>query len=126
MTQNSERDWQLVKTEIIRKSRSGALDRNPVLGLHNDHSCQHCGSILNVRFLDYLKSGHFAFGKSETIETVFAAPTLIGLNRAFEQTTPVIIKIPCQTCSIENSFSPISLEYLLHILQQTQDPAFYA
>ena len=52
--------------EIIQKAGSGALDRNPVLAFQNDHSCQTCHAIMNVRFLDYLIAGHFTFGKSET------------------------------------------------------------
>ncbi len=112
--------------EIIQKAGSGALDRNPVLAFQNDYSCQTCHAIMNVRFLDYLMARHFTCGKSETVETVYAAPPLIGLHREYEQSTPIIIKIPCQTCGIENSFCPISLEYLLHILQQAHDFAFYA
>ncbi|MCW4040186.1 MAG: hypothetical protein NWE83_05485 [Candidatus Bathyarchaeota archaeon] len=126
MTQNSKRELARIKIEIVQKAGSGALDRNPVLAFQNDHSCQTCHAIMNVRFLDYLIAGDFTFGKSETIETVYAAPTLIGLHREYEQSTPIIIKIPCQTCGIENSFSPISLEYLLHILQQAHNFAFYA
>jgi len=76
---------------------------------------------LQVRFLDYLMAGNFTFGKSKTIETVYAAPTLTGLNHTYEQFTPIIIKIPCENCGTENTFNPISLEYLLHVLQQTRD-----
>jgi hypothetical protein len=97
MTQNSKRELARIKIEIIQKAGSGALDRNPVLAFQNDHSCQTCHAIMNVRFLDYLIAGHFSFGKSKTIETVYAAPTLIGLTRAYEQSTPIIITIPCQT-----------------------------
>ena len=126
MTQNSKRELTRIKMEISQKAGSGALDRNPVLAFQNDYSCQTCHAIMNVRFLDYLIAGYCTFGKSETIETVYAAPTLVGLNREYEQSTPIIMKIPCQTGGIENSFSPISLEYLLHILQQAHDFAFYA
>ncbi len=59
------------------------------------------------------------------ITTRDATPTLIGLNRVFEQVTPMITKIPCHTCGTELA-SPIHLEYLLHILKPPQNPAFYA
>ena len=61
-------------------------------------------------------AGNFIFGKSETIETVYAAPTLTGLNHTYKQFTPITIKIPCENCGTENTFNPISLEYLLHVL----------
>lgn len=126
MTQISKHELAVFKTEIIKKARSGALNRNPVLAHYTDRSCQSCHAPFKVRFLDYLLAGDFSFGKSETIETVYAAPTLTGLNHAYEQCTPLIIKIPCKNCGTENILSPISLEYLVHVLQQTRDFAFYA
>ena len=126
MTQGSKRELTLIKTEITQKAKNGVMDRNPVLAHSNDRSCQTCHALFKVRFLDYLIAGNFTFGKSETIETMYAAPTLTGLNRAYEQSTPIIIKIPCEHCGTENTFNPLSLEYLLQILQQTPDFTFYA
>ena len=126
MTQSSQRELALIKTEIIQKARNGVLDRNPVLAHSNNHYCPTCHTIFKVRFLDYLIAGNFTIGKSETIETVYAAPTLTGLNRAYEQSTPIIITIPCKHCGTENTFHPLSLEYLLQVLQQTPDFTFYA
>ena len=113
------------KEEIIAEAEKGVFNRNPLLTTPHEVACKECGYRRNIIFLDYVRSGAFELGKTETVEVVHAAPTLTGLGRTLEQMTPLIILVKCERCEAEMSFSPLSLEYLLFTTQRNDSSTFY-
>lgn len=113
------------KEEIIAEAEKGVFNRNPLLTTPHEVVCKDCGYRRNIIFLDYVRSGAFELGKTEMVEVVHAAPTFTGLGQTLEQMTPLIIRVTCERCEAEMSFSPLSLEYLLFTTQRNDSATFY-
>jgi hypothetical protein len=113
------------KAEIRKEAERGVFDRNPLLATPHEILCEDCGCRHRVIFLQYLRSGQFEFGKTETIEVVHAAPTPTGLRRTVERITPIIIRIECDRCGSETSCNPLSLEYLLFTTSRKESCGLY-
>lgn len=113
------------KAEIRKKAERGVFDRNPLLTIPHEILCADCGCRSRVIFLEYLRSGQFEFGKTETIEVVHAAPTPTGLRRTVERITPIIIRMKCDRCGTETSCNPLSLEYLLFTTSRKESSGLY-
>lgn len=110
------------RDEIIKKAKEGAFDRNPLLATPHDLVCKACGCTHRKTYLDYLKSGRFELGKTETVEVARSAPTISGLSRTAERITPIIIRVACKRCGADTAYSPISLEYLLFTVRKQWAP----
>jgi len=113
------------REEIRRNAEGGLFDRNPLLAASHEVQCKHCGCRRRVVFLEYLRSGHFELGKTEMVEVFHAAPSPTGLRRAVENITPLIIRIECDKCEAETSYSPLSLEYLLFTTRTREKRGLY-
>lgn len=107
-----------LREEVVKKSREGVFDRNPLLVIPHDLLCKGCGCSQKVTYLYYLRSGRFRLGKTEMVEVDRASLTITGLSRTVEKITPIIIRVRCKGCQTEISFSPVSLEYLLFIARK--------
>lgn len=110
---------------LIAEAEKGTFNRNPLLTTPHEVGCKECGYRRTVVFLDYVRTGAFDLGKTETVEVVHAAPTLTGLGHTVEQMTPLIIRVPCARCGSETSYSPLSVEYLLFTMQRNDSATFY-
>jgi len=73
-------------------------------------------------YLDYLKTGRFELGKTETVEADHSASPITGLSRTVERITPIIIRVACKRCGAETAYSPVSLEYLLFTARKQREP----
>ena len=102
-----------LKVKIIQKVRKVVFDRNPLLATPHTVECKICGRLQKITYLEYLKTGKFELGKTKTIEVVYAAPTLLGLDYIPESMTPLLIQIECRKCRAKISCCPASLEYLM-------------
>ncbi len=113
------------KEEIRRQAEAGVFDLNPLLATPHRVICRDCGYGNRVVFLEYLRSGKFEIGKTEMIEVTYAAPTAMGLGRAFERSTPLVFGIECGKCGAVTGHSPLSLEYLLFTTRKRRAPNIY-
>ncbi len=113
------------KAEVMAEAQRGAFNRNPLLTTPHEVTCTHCRDRRTVVFLDYVRSGAFDVGKTETVDVALAAPTLTGLEHTMEQMTPLIIRIRCERCGSETAYSPLTVEYLLFTLQRSVSATFY-
>lgn len=102
-----------LKAKVMQKVREGVFDRNPLLGTPHMVECKGCGCLQKVTYLKFLRSGRFEFGKTETVEVAYAAPTLLGLSYSSESVTPLLIRIECRRCGAKISCCPTSVEYLM-------------
>lgn len=115
-----------LKVEIMRKSREGVFDHNPLVTTAHAVECKTCGSLQKITYLEYLKTGRFELGETKTIEVAYAAPTLLGLNYIPESVTPLLIQIECRKCGAKILCCPASLEYLLFTARkQVKSNQFY-
>jgi hypothetical protein len=113
------------KEEIIAEAEKGVFNRNPLLTTPHEVVCKECKYRRNIVFLDYVRSGAFELGKTETIEVVHAVPTFTGLGQTLERMTPLIILVKCERCGGETPYSPLNLEYLLFTTQRNDSSTFY-
>lgn len=109
----------------MEAAERGHFDRNPLLATPHEVACGVCGSRFEVVFLDFLKAGGFELGEAEMVEVVYSAPTMTGLGHNLERMTPLIIRVTCDRCGAETSFSPISLEYLLFTTRRRERFGLY-
>lgn len=105
---------QELKAKIVKKSREGAFDRNPLLATLHQTVCDACGHIYEMVYLRYLKSGKFEIGNTQMVEVVYSSLAMPELERTTEKVTPILIKFKCDKCGTEIVCSPISLEYLMY------------
>lgn len=113
------------KEEIQQHANQGAFNQNPLLATPHEVVCASCKRTWKIIFLECLKTGHFELGKTEMLEVTYAAPTMTGLNRTAEPTTPLLIAAPCPECGLNNTFRPMSLEYLLYTVARRTSQGFY-
>lgn len=113
------------REEIRRKAEEGIFDHNALLALPHKVICRDCGYDNNVTFLEYLKSGKFELGETETVEVTYAAPTSTGLGRTIERSTPLVFRIECERCGTATQHTPVSLEYLLFAVTRKGECGIY-
>lgn len=113
------------REQIREQAAEGVFDRNPLLAIPHEVTCAGCGHRNTVVFLEYLKSGRFDVGKTRMLEVTYAAPSLTGLGRTTERSTPLVFKIECERCGTLTDYSPLSLEYLLFATQSKETSGIY-
>jgi len=114
-----QRDRQRVESE----ARKGTFDSNPLLNTPHQVPCKNCGNRKSLVYLDYLKAGQFKLGETKPIEVLH--PYSLGFTYEMEEATPVIIRANCNRCGSEIEIRPVSLEYLLFIMERRESRLQY-
>ncbi|MHC4535579.1 MAG: hypothetical protein ACYS6K_16640 [Planctomycetota bacterium] len=115
---DTERASSQLKAIIIERARKGALDYNPLLSTAHVLTCHQCKHRQSIVYLDCLKSGEFALGKTEQIEVLDSSGPIGFLE--MEKVTPIVISLICEACGCRIEVRPVSVEYLQVIIDRPQ------